>query len=145
MYKDILVPIDLTEESSWKSVLPIVLDMAKAFDATLHVMTVVSSYGMSIIQQYFPAGNIEEVVTKANAHLHEFVKQHIPANISVQHIIAKGAVYECIIDTAEKVNADLIVMSAHRPELKDYLLGPNAAKVVRHSNRSVLVVRDGKK
>jgi nucleotide-binding universal stress UspA family protein len=26
--------------------------------------------------------------------------------------------------------------------LKDYLLGPNAAKVVRHSNRSVLVVRD---
>lgn len=145
MYKDILVPIDLSEESSWKMALPVVLDLAKAFNARLHVMTVVSSYGMSIIQQYFPMGSIEEVVTKANAHLHEFVKQHIPAHIEVQHIIAKGAVYECIIDTAEKIDADLIVMSAHRPELKDYLLGPNAAKVVRHSPRSVLVVRDEKK
>lgn len=33
-------------------------------------------------------------------------------------------------------------MAAHRPALKDYLLGPNAARVVRHSNCSVLVVRD---
>lgn len=144
MYKDILVPIDITEENSWKASLPVVLDLAQAFKAKLHVMTVVSSYGMSIIQQYFPAGSIDEVVSKTNVHLHDFVKKHIPDTIEVQHIIAKGAVYECIIDTAEKINADLIVMSAHRPELKDYLLGPNAAKVVRHSNRSVLVVRDEK-
>ena len=33
-------------------------------------------------------------------------------------------------------------MSANRPELKDYLLGPNAARVVRHSDVSVLVVRE---
>ena len=62
----------------------------------------------------------------------------------MQHIVAKGSVYECIIKTANEIKADLIVMSAHRPELKDYLLGPNAAKVVRHSDRSVLVVRTKK-
>ncbi|MBT6187404.1 MAG: universal stress protein, partial [Rhodospirillales bacterium] len=31
---------------------------------------------------------------------------------------------------------------SHRPALKDYLLGPNAAQVVRHADVSVLVVRD---
>ncbi|MEP3300223.1 MAG: universal stress protein, partial [Pseudoruegeria sp.] len=37
--------------------------------------------------------------------------------------------------------ADLIVIGAHRPDFKDYLLGPNAARVVRHSECSVYVVR----
>jgi nucleotide-binding universal stress UspA family protein len=36
----------------------------------------------------------------------------------------------------------VIVLASHRPELKDYLLGPNAARVVRHAKCSVLVVRD---
>ena len=39
--------------------------------------------------------------------------------------------------------ATLIVIGAHRPDLKDYLLGPHAARVVRHAECSVLVVRAG--
>ena len=31
-------------------------------------------------------------------------------------------------------------MVSHRPELQDYLLGPNAARVVRQPTKSVLVV-----
>jgi nucleotide-binding universal stress UspA family protein len=33
-------------------------------------------------------------------------------------------------------------MGSHRPELSDYLLGPNAGKVVRHAKCSVMVVRE---
>jgi nucleotide-binding universal stress UspA family protein len=33
------------------------------------------------------------------------------------------------------------VVGAHRQDLKDYLLGPNAARVVRHADCSVYVVR----
>ena len=43
---------------------------------------------------------------------------------------------------ADKLKCDLIVMASHRPELKDYLLGPNAARVVRHARQSVFVVRE---
>lgn len=143
MYKNILYPVDITEPSSWESSLPVIKDFMKAFpNATLHVMTVVSSYGMSMIQQYFPKTSVDEIVERTKKDLHDFVKDNIPEGLRVQHIIAKGAVYECIIKTAEKISADLIVMQAHRPELKDYLLGPNAAKVVRHSECSVLVVRE---
>ncbi len=35
----------------------------------------------------------------------------------------------------------MIVMASHRPEMSDYLLGPNAARVVRHARRSVSVIR----
>ena len=33
-------------------------------------------------------------------------------------------------------------MASHRPELRDYLIGPNAARVMRHADASVLVVRE---
>ena len=144
MYKDILLPVDITDEKSCESALQVVVEYMGAFNSNLHVLYVVSDYGMSIVAQYFPKSSLDELVEKANADLHDFVKRKIPDNLldNVQHIIGKGAVYDCIIDTSEKINADLIVMPAHRPELKDYLLGPNSAKVVRHSNISVLVVRD---
>lgn len=35
----------------------------------------------------------------------------------------------------------ILLSLSHRPGLDDYLLGPNAAKDVRHCKRSVLVVR----
>jgi nucleotide-binding universal stress UspA family protein len=42
---------------------------------------------------------------------------------------------------AEKFGADLIVVGSHRPSMATYLLGSNAASIVRHSRCSVLVVR----
>ena len=146
MYKDILLPVDITDENSWKSALQVVVEYMEAFGSNLHVLYVVSDYGMSIVAQYFPKSSLDELISKANEDLHEFVNKHIPEKVrsNVQHIIGKGAVYDCIIDTSERINADIIVMPAHRPELRDYLLGPNSAKVVRHSNISVLVVRDKK-
>jgi len=43
---------------------------------------------------------------------------------------------------AEEAVADLIVVGSHRPAMKDYLLGTNAARVVRHARCSVLVARE---
>ncbi len=145
MYKNILFPVDITEdENSWKNPLSVAIDQAKAFKAKLHIVTVVSDYGMSIVQQYFPQGSIEKVVERTKQDLQDFVTNNIPKEIQGEQIVIKGSVYECIIKVSKNVGADLIVMSAHRPELSDYLLGPNAAKVVRHSDKSVLVVRKKK-
>jgi len=63
------------------------------------------------------------------------------ANKSVRHVVAIGTVYEEVLKAAKVSNADLIVIGAHRQDFKDYLLGPNAARVVRHSDCSVYVVR----
>ncbi len=142
MYKNILFPVDVTEQTSWHLALPVVLELVEAFAPKLHVMTVVPEFGMSIVGQFFPSNAEEQLIKGATEALHNFTEQHIPDTIPIRHVITQGTVYECIIETADRVDADLIIMAAHRPELKDYLLGPNAARVVRHSTRSVLVVRD---
>lgn len=142
MYKDILVPIDLDDETSWKNALKHAVELARAFGSRLHLMTVVPDFGMSIVSQYFPEDYERKALEETRERLHDFTKDHIPEGVAVQHIVGHGRVYEEILRVAKETNCDLILMASHRPELRDYLLGPNAARVVRHADRSVLVVRD---
>jgi nucleotide-binding universal stress UspA family protein len=141
MYKHILLPVDLEDSGSWKASLPVAAEYAKAFGATLHVMTVVPDFGMSVVGSFFPADFAEKAIAETNTRLHAFVTENVPDGISLQHVVKHGRVYEEIINTAKELGADLIVMSAHHPELKDYLLGPNAARVAHHAGQSVLIVR----
>lgn len=142
MYKHILLTIDLEHDESWAKSLPVAIANAKAFGATLHVMTVVPDFGKSIVSSFFPKDHEKQMMEGANKALHDFVDQHIPDGIPVQHIVGYGNAYEEILRVSEDTGCDLIVMGAHRPRMEDYLLGPNAARVVRHAKCSVLVVRE---
>jgi len=64
-------------------------------------------------------------------------KSGVKAEIEVR----KGNSYNGIIHSANDIGADLIMINSHHPELKDFLLGSTAAKVVRHAQCSVLVDR----
>ena len=66
----------------------------------------------------------------------------VTADLAMEQAIRHGSVYGEILRYARDVQADLIVMASHKPELKDFLLGPNAAHVVRHADCSVWVVRE---
>jgi len=147
MYKDILLPIDIYDETlSWEKKLNLALEYSTAFNSKLHILYVVPSPQLSFVQHHFFQSSREnykdKIIKEVKAMLKDFVAKNIPENIEVSSIVGLGSVYDCIIETSEKVNADLIVIYAHRKGLTDYLLGPNAAKVVRHSNKSVLVIRD---
>ena len=141
MFDHILVTVDLDDANSWKKALPLAVSNANTHNASLSIMTVVPDFGMSLVGQYFPTDHVEKVMAEANKRLHKLVADQVPADLKVQHIVRQGTVYEMVLETAKDIAADLIVIASHRPELKDYLLGPNAARVVRHANCSVLVVR----
>ena len=141
MYRDILLPIDVNEKSSWDKALPTAVEYCKAFGSTLHIMSVVPDFGFASVAQYFPEGTEEKLLRNMARTLREFIEKNVPEGIPVQDIVAHGNVPKEIIATAKKIDADLIVMASHRPDLKDYLLGPNSAYVTRHTDRSVLVVR----
>ncbi|MEC7488976.1 MAG: universal stress protein [Pseudomonadota bacterium] len=141
MYENILLPIDLGNESSWGKALPTAIEYCKAFEAILHLMTVMPDFGSPMVAQFFPDDHENRMMTNANEVLNKFASEQVPASIEGRHIVTDGTIYQMIIETAEKIDADLIIVGSHRPELKDYLLGPNAARVVRHSAKSVLVVR----
>ena len=63
-----------------------------------------------------------------------------PSRIS--SVVRQGGIYHEILEEAQAINADLIVMSSHRPAMKTYFLGSNAGHVVRYAKCSVLVVRN---
>ncbi len=141
MYKDILLPVDLVHESSWSKALGVAIARAKAFGARLHVLAVVPDYGFPYVAQFFPADYGDKALAAADQRLHAFVREHVPEEVPVQHVVAHGGIYDQILRVAEDVGTDLIVMASHRPEMQDYLLGSNADRVVRHAPLSVLVVR----
>lgn len=142
MYRDILLAVDLANEKTQSKAVQTAITLAKTFGARLHVITVVPDFGMSIVSGYFPKDFEKQALAAADKALHEFTAKAVPPGIDVQHIVGHGTIYREILRYADETSCDLIVMASHRPELQDYLLGPNAARVVRHGKQSVLVVRD---
>ncbi|MXN66288.1 universal stress protein [Stappia sp. GBMRC 2046] len=141
MYKAVLLPVDLDHESSWKKALPVALKITETFGAELHVITVVQDIRSSMVSQYFPSDFEEKAVRKAADTLNDFVKDKI-SGITVHEHVAVGRVFRAIMECADENGCDLIVMASHRPEMTDYLIGPTAEHVTRHTDKSVLIVRD---
>jgi nucleotide-binding universal stress UspA family protein len=141
MYRDILLAVDLTESEAQSRAANAAVDLARNYGARLHVMTVVPDFGLPLVSGYFPRDYEKDALSAADKALHVFVGKIAPDLAEVKHIVAPGTIYKEILTYAERTRCDLIVMSSHRPELSDYLLGPNAARVVRHAKVSVLVVR----
>ncbi len=141
MYKDILFPVDISEKDLHLKTVDMVVGYAKTFKARVHVITVVPDFGLGLVAQYFPEGTEEKMINEANDALHKFVSDNFPKEIEVQHIVTQGSIYRSILKAATDIDADLIVMQAHKPALEDIVVGPNAVKVVRGAKCSVLVVR----
>ncbi|ALE27036.1 hypothetical protein AOB99_10025 [Proteus mirabilis] len=55
--------------------------------------------------------------------------------------ICIGKPRDGILQIADQVNADLIVVSSHNPEVDSYHLGSTAADITRYAKRSVMVAR----
>lgn len=140
MFKKIVIPLDLTDKQSTQVILP-ALNFVNVFNATIHLLHVIPDFGLKVVEDYLPRGWRSNQKEKSEKILQEIIKKYIPEDISVTTHIGNGAIYDQVIDYAEKIEADLIIISAVRPQLKDYMLGPNASKIVRHSKVSVLVIR----
>ena len=142
--KTVLCAVDVSNSDVDIGVLRKAQEMANLEEAQLDVITVVPDYGMSVVGQFFDDSHHEKVVAEAQARLASLVTEALgaKANKEARHIVATGNAYEAILKAADADDANLIVIGAHKPEFADYLLGPNAARVVRHSKCSVFVVRD---
>ena len=142
MYRNILVPVDLSDKHSWRKALPTAISLCETFQGKLHLMTVVPEFGLPMVGQFFPEGYEAKLRQHAAKQLRDFAAQQVPGEIECRRIVAEGKVYQEILKAADAIKADLVVMGSHRPELSDDLLGPNAARVTRHARCSVMVVRE---
>ncbi|MEL6436732.1 MAG: universal stress protein [Pseudomonadota bacterium] len=143
MYKRLLVPVDLGDPTSLDNALPVAASLANDAGSEVHVLNVVPTSGMAVVSSYLPADYAERTVSGAQEALEMALegKQDICKPAVLKGHVARGSVYQEIMHAADMLECDVIIMTAHSPELKDYLLGPNAARVVRHAKQSVMVIR----
>ncbi len=140
--RNILLPVDLRYESTWHAALPVAAGMARDHGARLRIVTVMTEVDLSLptvrLPKNFSALRIQDAEQRLRAFVEENVPQDVPASVAVR----EGSIYRKILEVADEDRTDVIVMGSHRPSLSSYLLGVNAARVVRHAQCSVYVVRD---
>lgn len=136
-----LVAVDLTHMDDAKMLLRETGRLAERDEALLSLVTVLPDYGMSFVGSFFKEGTLKQAEHSALATLHELGDEVLPDRKQVQCIVEVGTAYEEVIEAAAKVSADHIVVGAHKPDLTERILGPNAGRIVRYAPMTVTVIR----
>ncbi|PKQ12400.1 MAG: universal stress protein [Alphaproteobacteria bacterium HGW-Alphaproteobacteria-1] len=139
----VLCALDVSNPHRDDEVLRRAAQIAALDGAQLDVITVVPDYGMSVVGSFFGSGHHDTLEAEARRLLNVLVIEVLgeEVNKTVRHLVSTGNAYDEILRAAKADGAALIVIGAHKPDFSDYLLGPNAARVVRHAKCSVMVVR----
>lgn len=138
MYKSILIAVDADEPALWTDALPVAAEIARRFSARLTLCSVVRDLEAELEAEWSPIG-YREMLELARVELLELAAT-LP-DLAVDVEVGIGSICRGVLEVAGRVQADLIVLASHVPELKDYLLSANAARVARRAACSVLVVR----
>lgn len=135
MYSNILVPIAFDESGKAHPAIDVARTLAVPGGKItfLHVMERVPPYAVS----YLPADYIALTRESILADLEQLATQ-VPGG---QAVVITGHSGRSILDWVEENPTDLIVIASHRPGMQDLLLGSTAAKVVRHAQCAVHVIR----
>ncbi len=141
MTQSILLPVDLADRATWEHALPRALQMAAG--GVLHVVTVIPNFGLPVVGSYFDDSFLDRALHDVGEALTRWVNETIPEDQEVHPHVVHGRIYHEIISAADRLSVDTIVIGAPPNDVSDYLLGPNAARVVRHARQSVFVVRGG--
>ena len=141
MTKHILCSLDLTHTDEAAGLLLEADRQASLDNSKLSVITVIPDYGTSWVGSFFKPGTLKQAAESANEALHELVKTTLPNRKGVKHITKIGVAYEQVLETINELNVDLVILGAHKPDVLDRLLGPNASRIVRSSPVSTMIVR----
>ena len=143
MFKQVLVPVDGSATAG--KAIDKAVAIALAFQS---VVTVIH-----VIDPFPPAGSTGAVAgpvycpvaaaDMANAAISNARKAFEACGVAVKSSVVEGfPVYQAILEAAETLDADLVVMGSHgRRRLEKLILGSVTAQVLSHAHLAVLVVR----
>ena len=89
------------------------------------------------------AFQLEETLREVRSRLNAVAESVDHRGVSVRADVKFGSIAGEILAAAKDYGSDLIVMESHRPEMKDYLIGPNAAHVALARLEAELARRGG--
>lgn len=136
MYDRILHPTDGSDASN--RAVDHALDLAKTYDATLHVLSVVDTDAFAALD-----GVDVETIRNERAEAAEAIADRAKAaDVDVVTAVGEGAADDEILEYAEEAEIDMIVMGTHgRSGVGRVLLGSVTEAVVRRATVPVVTVR----
>ncbi|WP_296570818.1 universal stress protein [Phreatobacter sp.] len=140
MFRSILCPIDPTEPGLEQKALAVAKLLAEAGEAAITLLAVVPDMP-AMAAEYLPADFHKTQMAETRATLDSIAAKSGLPQERVKTRVRIGRPYHEILEEAQACHADLIVMASHKPRLATYLLGSNAAHVVRHATCSVMALR----
>ena len=139
MYRNILVPVDLDQPETWTRALSVALSLAKCFSAKVTLGTVVSDAEAIKRGEWLPI-SVEQLLFDAKARL-EGVAAAAGNEPGRDVEIAAGTIAGGVLEIAERIKADLILLVSHQPAARDHLIAANAIRIARRASCSVLIAR----
>jgi nucleotide-binding universal stress UspA family protein len=142
MYKKILVPLDGSKTA--EGVLPHAKALAYSEGAEIILLNVVAN---PAVEFAFSDPSIAAQTVAEEEELGRKYMEEIEASIKadgfpVSVMMSEGSAANAILETADRIGADIIAMSTHgRSGAAHWLIGSVAERVVRHSKIPVMLIR----
>jgi universal stress protein G len=141
MYNKILVPVDLADTDLAKPAISTAVEMARSSGGSVRLVNVLAMTPVMLAEYVPPDFDVQQRKSAEEA-LTIIARECGLDGGRVSSTVRQGGIYHEVLEEAKSFNADLIVMSSHRPAMRTYFLGSNAGHVVRYAKCSVLVVRN---
>lgn len=141
MFKNILVPIHLEYKRNHKKLFEGALTVLDKEGGKITVLNVDETSAHPAMSPILDKNMKRKYEQNAIEELKVLVENcSLPMdNLSI--CIKHGSVYQEILEEAERINADAIVMMATKPGLSRYFISSTAERVVRHTDCSVFIIR----
>lgn len=140
MSQTLLVPLDLNQESTFESIFAAVKRIADSKETRVILLTVIPEIAVGVLP-FVGLDEMNNLGSVARVQLERVAEQRLGDAVAWEIEVRIGPVPRTIVSRGEHYDVDMIIMASHNPVYWDVLLGSTAAQVVRHSHRSVLIVR----
>jgi nucleotide-binding universal stress UspA family protein len=140
MFKQILIPVDLTDEEQIPELFRTVQRLVGSDKATIHLLYVDQSLIHQSSYPFLDDDTFTEHRKEAERKMVTLLED-MPDNLQAVSHSKQGIAHDQILETADELDIDAIIMAARSPGLKNYFIGSNAERVVRHAKCSVLIIR----
>lgn len=144
LFKNILVPVD-GSPASLQAVASAV-SLAKAYAGTVTAIYVIDPYPFTGVGTDFAYGQdqyLAAATAEANGAIRVAQEAIEASGVKVvTRVVEAHTIWRGILDAANALGSDIVVMGSHGRHGLEKLLGSVAQRVVSHSHVPVLVVRD---
>jgi nucleotide-binding universal stress UspA family protein len=140
MFKQILVPVDVADPDLARPAVDTAVALARSSNGSVRLINVLPMTPVMLAEYVPPDFDVQQRKSAEDA-LATIARDCGLDPGRVSSVIRQGGIYHEVLEEAQAMSADLIVMASHRPAMRSYFLGSNAGHVVRYAKCSVLVVR----